>query len=290
MARVWDFGDGTGSIEEEPAHTFSEGRWTVRLLGVDAAGCVGEDSVQIEADALRGRPPSCRATAVPLGGPAPLEVAFSGVSGDPNPGGRVTDAFWRFDDDGSVQPGAEARRTFIAAGYPRATFRVENDRGLGCSDWLLVGIQTAEALSPPQILSQPSRTTTCFASYRYRADGDGLPVARGSRPIEWRLSDEAPTGMAVDRQTGDIQWHPSGPARTEHVTLVAENSAGRAVQAFDIDVTCPPELGFTVSGCGCGRSPPAPVAMALVGAGLVRARRRRRGTAGGPPPPSAPVL
>ncbi|MDX2286402.1 MAG: S8 family serine peptidase [Bacteroidia bacterium] len=76
VSRRWDFGDGTGSIDAQPVHTYAQpGRYRVSLEAMSAAGCT--DAVQAEVQA--------RQTALGL-----LPAAEARLQIQPNPGrGRI---------------------------------------------------------------------------------------------------------------------------------------------------------------------------------------------------------
>src|SRR5207249_3920145 len=122
-ARAWDFGDGTGSAESSPQHTFSPGRFTVRLWGVDASGCVGSDSVEVVVSTPPYQPPFCTAAVDNPAGKAPLNVTFTATYVDPNEGGSITSAVWTF-DDGSTSAQPIVQRTFDVPGARRAVLKV----------------------------------------------------------------------------------------------------------------------------------------------------------------------
>lgn len=89
----WDFGDGQGSSEQHPVHTFEvPGDYTVHLEVVDAAGAIDSrekpDAVQV-----LEQPLTVAFAADPLQGSVPLQVAFRDESA-----GAATGWLWHFGD------------------------------------------------------------------------------------------------------------------------------------------------------------------------------------------------
>lgn len=278
----WDFGDGGTSAERAPVRTFGPGRFRVRLAGADAAGCTGYDAVQVVVEAGGPQPPVCRASVAPSGGPAPLTVTFSAVFVDPNPDGAVVAADWVF-DDGFTTSEAQFVRTFPEAGSAHATLRVEASSGLTCLDTVEVTVQSPAGETPPKILSIANVAASCDGPYDYSSASANRVVVRGTPPITWSLGKTvgttllgAPAGMTVDPTTGLVRWQPGPPAKTEHVVIVARNSAGVAEQSFDVEVACATAVtGNGDQGCGCHTGGAASGVLLSV-AWLVAAWRRRR--------------
>ncbi len=271
VARAWDFGDGTGSSEAEPSHTYGPGRYRVSLWGVDENGCVGSDEVEVVVDSPPYLPPICRASASPGAGRAPLPVTFTAAYVDPNPGGLISLAEWTFVDDGSTRLEPVVRRTFDTPATYRATLRVENNLGLTCTDRVDVVVQTATGETPPQIFTVPSKEATCRAAYHYAKELEDRPLARGTRPVYWYSGTGTPRALAVDRATGQVLWTPS-EAGLERISLIASNSAGTAGQSYEVDVTCSaPERPIRI-GCGCQGAEGGLAGLALAALAILKRR------------------
>jgi MYXO-CTERM domain-containing protein len=132
---------------------------------------------------------------------------------------------------------------------------------------------------PPVVLSRPRTTGLVGDAWTY--DDDGVPVARGDRPMVWSLGKQldgerfgAPPGAVVDAQTGRITWTPTGPGVVP-VVLVVENPAGVTAQQFEIIVDGDLTVGETASGgCACGSSDAPSSMFALFGLGIFLVLRR----------------
>ncbi|GGG42569.1 hypothetical protein GCM10011414_10190 [Croceivirga lutea] len=82
VSYTWDFGDGSGtSTEENPAYTYTTvGVFTATLTVTDAEGLEDSATVTITVEQeTMNQAPEAVATATPISGEAPLEVAFSSV-------------------------------------------------------------------------------------------------------------------------------------------------------------------------------------------------------------------
>jgi len=95
---AWDFGDGGGSTDPNPSHTyFNKGNYTAQLTVNAPGGFAGRTAV-----IKVGKPPKLKAgfTCYPGNGPAPLEVQFTNTSS-----GAITGYSWDFGDGaGSTDP------------------------------------------------------------------------------------------------------------------------------------------------------------------------------------------
>ncbi len=91
--------------------------------------------------------------------------------------------------------------------------------------------------NPPRILSVPMMMSSAeIYEYAVRAeDPDGDPV---SFELEG-----APSGMTIDRATGQVVWRPGvGISVTHHVKIIAADGKGARVwQEFDVSVPTTPQ-------------------------------------------------
>jgi PKD repeat protein/Zn-dependent protease len=91
MTWHWEFGDGTGSEMQNPAHTYqSDGEYTVRLTVTNQ---YGSDTKTVAGFIGAGNPPEADFSATPLNGDIPLTVTFTDISKD-----RPADWKWDFGD------------------------------------------------------------------------------------------------------------------------------------------------------------------------------------------------
>jgi gliding motility-associated-like protein len=90
----WDFGDGTASTLPNPAHVFSAGIYTIRLVVTTAGGCT--DTATVERGIIASIKPVANLVATPRDVCAHLPVNFTDLST-----GTVNHWLWLFGDGGS---------------------------------------------------------------------------------------------------------------------------------------------------------------------------------------------
>ncbi len=113
------------------------------------------------------------------------------------------------------------------------------DGGLGAEDG-------GPGMSGGEFVTQPETRARCGTPYRY---GAGPPQVEAVPPVVFSLS-EAPEGLSVDPDTGELHWTPTPDQAGAHrVALVATGSSGASVQSFEVEVECP--RNTLAIGCGC---------------------------------------
>jgi PKD repeat protein len=251
IAYRWDFADGAKSTGATTEHTFAEGRYRVWLTVVDQYGLGALDSQEIvvrRADRPELEPPSCKASADPVAGVAPLSAAHIGESWDLD--GQVEEVGWVFADDTRSDQAVVIKEYNLPGVYP-AVFTAADSDGLSCHDTVRVTVTTQDGAVPPEIVSIAGTQAECRLPYSY--DLDDKPTAIGTPPIQWSLGQDGlgtPQGMQIDPGQGTISWVPSTDQAGENlVALVASNNAGDDVQLFNVEVTCQEE--DSPDGCGC---------------------------------------
>ncbi|HVE86255.1 MAG TPA: PKD domain-containing protein [Myxococcales bacterium] len=271
----WDFADGATGLGQAVTHSFSPGAYLVRVRVTTSDGCRTSAETWVKVTSSGRQPPTCDVFATPSAGPAPLNVSWEAVYGDPS--GALASAMWRFSDGITADAqryDALSTRTLEAPGTLRGTLEVTNATGLVCR-----ASRTVEAslgpVFPPSIATVPAPRAVCGTAYVYGEDGRAR--AEGTPPFTWSLGrgtaeTGAPKGMTIDPSTGQITWTPEkpGPAGPVRVALVVENPAGTAVQDFLVQVECSDHP----CGCSSGGAGLFTVLM-LLGAGL-RWRRRAK--------------
>ncbi len=126
VAFGWNFGDGTGSVGENPVHTYTRaGQFTVTLVVRDDLGRASRPHREV-VTVLDNQPPRADFRADPRNGDAPLTVIFTDRSTDSD--GKVVAHSWDFGDgDGSTE--AHPIHTYVTPGEFVATLVVTDDRG-----------------------------------------------------------------------------------------------------------------------------------------------------------------
>jgi len=272
----WDFSDGSTGRGKAVTHAFSPGAYLVRLRVTNSDGCRTAAETWVKVTSTGRQPPTCDVTATPSAGPAPLNVSWEAVYGDPD--GLVTAATWKFSDGVTADArryDALIARTLDAPGSLRGTLEVTDATGLSCHAGRTVEASLGEVF-PPSIATEPTTGATCGTAWVYGEDGRAR--AEGTPPFIWSLGlgpsgAGVPKGMTIDPATGQITWTPEkpGPAGPQRVAVVVQNPAGTAVQDFLVQVEC------SDHGCSCSSGSAGSFAvLVLLWAGLRWRRRTRR--------------
>jgi PKD repeat protein len=127
---LWDFGDGTpASTGANPVHTFVRaGTYMVELTVTDTEGLTGATVVTIQVGDPINEAPVAVASATPVSGTLPLEVAFTGSGSTDDMG--VTGYLWAFGDGTPASTEANPVHTFVRAGTYMVELTVEDAKGL----------------------------------------------------------------------------------------------------------------------------------------------------------------
>lgn len=221
------------------------------------------------------------------GGNVPTDITFGAQDDDAD--GYIVYRQWRM-PDGSVRHDQQFNQRFDTEGYYLVELTVADNDGLEAHDAQIVYVSKDNKM-PPRIASHASLTAAASEPYHY--DLDDVMAAQGTRPLFWSLGKtvndtivNAPTGMGIDPDTGQIHWTPAANQAGEHaVTVAVRNGAGHALQEFVITVAgdaseANQRTPGAVSGCGCtesGRDHEGAATMAvLIGLALLLCQRRRR--------------
>jgi len=145
VAFGWNFGDGSGSVEENPTHTYTrDGQFVVTLMVTDDRGMTSgvkrdtvtvddnepkkEESVPDEETDIRdtNRAPRADFRVSQSKGDVPLTVAFTNISSDPDGDGLAFS--WTL-GDGRLCTEQSPTHTYTKAGQFVVTLMVTDDRG-----------------------------------------------------------------------------------------------------------------------------------------------------------------
>jgi large repetitive protein len=127
---LWDFMDGspTSTDADPPIHAFTvSGTYDVELTVTDGGGLTATTVITITVNGLTNEAPVAIATATPLIGDAPLDVAFTGSNSTDDVG--VTGYSWDFIDGGSSMD-ADPIYTFTTVGTYQVSLTVGDAEGL----------------------------------------------------------------------------------------------------------------------------------------------------------------
>jgi PKD repeat protein len=128
VAFGWNFGDGTGSVEESPVHTYTRaGQFTVTLVVRDDQGLASRPHRRV-VTVLDNQPPRADFRTSHDDGEAPLTVLFMDRSTDAD--GHVVARAWDFGDGGGSTE-AHPTHTYTMPGEFVVTLVVTDDRGSG---------------------------------------------------------------------------------------------------------------------------------------------------------------
>jgi len=146
MTYLWDFGDGTTSTRQNPAHTYAaDGEYTVSLTVTNE---YGTNTKTIPAYIGVGLPPVAEFTASPDSGEIPLTVTFTDTSKN-----HPDTWNWGF-GDGTISTEQNPIHTYTAPGSYRVTLSVANHFGSDRSS----GSGLISAISPVPV--QPAEPVT----------------------------------------------------------------------------------------------------------------------------------
>lgn len=136
----WIFGDGLGSTQQSPSHTYTTaGTYTATLTVRDEAGATASGSVQITV-LPPNQPPSLMAEASPLRGAPPLRVSFSASAADPD--GDIVSILWDF-GDGMTAAEPNVQHTYNTEGTFTAVVQVRDDDGASQSKSFTIRVNAA---------------------------------------------------------------------------------------------------------------------------------------------------
>jgi len=226
----WDFGDGTHSREQHPAHVYEKaGTFTVTLQTYAPGGegvKTQKSLITVQGPGLP--PPAAAFSADPTSGQAPLTIHFSNQST-----GEVTGWQWDF-GDGHTSSGQNPAHTYGAPGTYDVTLTVT---GPGGSDSKTL----AKLVS---VSAAPARPVAAFV----------VSPTRGPAPLSVQFTDRS-TGQVTGWQWDFGDGHTSTARHPKHtyevigsytVSLTARGPAGSATETKASVVTVDREIKVVI--------------------------------------------
>lgn len=271
-SRHWDFGDGTTSSAQDPAHTYAEADvYTVALTVTDEAGnsVVSQRYIQVRADEeepiidfTEGPTAAFRIEGEPAAGSA---LRFIDESTDPDDG--ITSWAWDFGDGASATT-RNATHTYAAPGDHDVTLTVTDAGGLQATASRTLTIDAGDDEEGPDEAVKP------VAAFEYE-------LVPGSGGLSFRFTDTSshPAGTIVAKAWDFGDGTTAEGAEAEHayqqfgrftVRLIVVDEAGLKDADFQL-------VNVVAVDEGSNDTPlPVGAALAAVLAALALRRRARR--------------
>ncbi|HCS21022.1 MAG TPA: hypothetical protein DIW47_10770 [Bacteroidetes bacterium] len=173
----WDFGDGTGSFQDDPSHIYptavsSDTTFVAKLIATTNRGCIDSISTPVTVTPIM----LARASTNNASGCPPLEVDFI------NNSTNATSYYWDF-GDGFVSTSATPSHTFINPDQSTRVYTVQLivNNNFGCADTAEVQITVAPNIDANFIASKTSLCTV--------AEYDFVNLSVGSVDYQWDFGD-----------------------------------------------------------------------------------------------------
>ncbi|MCO6444078.1 MAG: PKD domain-containing protein, partial [Anaerolineae bacterium] len=239
-SRLWEFGDGTTSTDQNPIHQFvNPGVYTVRLT-VNGPG--GTASLTGTVTVTRApQAPEARFTANPTSGDAPLIVTFQNFTS-----GDVSGYRWDFGDGTPIDQAEAPTHTYTSPGTYRVRLTALGPDGL--SDTAEADISVTRPLAPPSAdfnVSPEEGSAPLDVQFNNLSSGDDIQSnwdfgdgesLATNEPIVFHTYEENGTYTVILTVVG-----PGGPASSATRTITVTD---RVQAAFEVvNLTDPPGLG-----------------------------------------------
>lgn len=227
QAYEWSFGDGSGSSEEAPVHTYGQiGSYTVTLLAINPS-C--GDTVFTSQVITLDLPPQAAASFSPAEGCAPLQVEFTNNSSN---AGAASWVFQGGEPETSMENNPTV--TYNTPGLYSVELRASN----GPSTDTLVFADTIRVLPPP------------VADFQIEVDGLGISTTNLSEgeAFTWLFGDGGSS-------TEVAPTHTYATPGEYDVRLIASNACGSDTSFAAITVGSPPIPNISIMGSSSGCAP-----------------------------------
>ncbi|MDX1995819.1 MAG: PKD domain-containing protein [bacterium] len=228
----WNFGDGTSSAEQNPAHIFTEaGTYTVSLT---VAGPGGQDTAEIQVEVIR--PPDAPTASFNVEGEttgtAPFTVTFTNTSQ-----GDIDQTTWDFDDgETSTSTDTTLTHEFTEPGTYEVTLTVTNESGTDTATTTITALPQQIAPEALFTLNPTSGNAPLEVTVTNQSTGNNLTYA-------WNFGD----GETSDTNNATFT-HTFNDAGTFVVSLTVTDT----VSGLSDDYRLPVEVGE-------GAPAPAPI-------------------------------
>ena len=216
---AWDFGDGSGSSEANPSHTYTTGGPFVATLTV-TDNQDAQTTTTVFVKALNpNQLPVANASADPMGGIPPFDVVFN-ATGSYDPDGWLGNFHWTF-SDGSEYWGNIAYATVYTSDPFTATLTVfDNRNGTGTTTVVINTGNFPPVLDPIGAITVDELTPLVFTATATDPDV--------GQSLTFSLGPGAPSGASIDPLTGVFNWTPTeaqGPGTYPLKVIVADNGS-----------------------------------------------------------------